>query len=118
MYTNFSYHYAKLTTLAERYIEELNDFNKNILQSEKKVLLLFGNALDNESLDFRTLLEEVNIELVNEYKIINVDTATKKNLVGKYEIKNVPAVVVLNQGEEIKRLKCTFDKEQLKGQLC
>lgn len=108
---------ATAAVAAERYIEELNNFNENILQSEKKVLLLFGNALSNENLEFRTLLEEVNRELVNEYKIINVDTATKKNLVEKYEIKDVPAVIVLDQGKEIKRLNCTLDKEQLKSQL-
>lgn len=109
---------ATAAVAAERYIEELNDFNKNVLQSEKKVLLLFGNTLVNESLEFRTLLEEVNRELANAYKIVNVDMATKKNFVEKCEIKDVPAVVVLNQGEEIKRLKCTLDKEQLKSQLC
>jgi thioredoxin reductase (NADPH) len=108
---------ATAAVAAERYIEELNDFSKNVLQSEKRVLLLFGDALVNESLKFRTLLEEVNRELTNDYRIVNVDIATKKNLIDKYGIKNVPAVVVLDQGEEIKRLKCTFDKEQLKSQL-
>ena len=47
---------ATAAVAAERYIEELNSFNTNVLQSEKKVLLLFFNALNNESLQFSTLL--------------------------------------------------------------
>jgi len=105
---------ATAAVAAERYIEELNDFNKIVMKSEKKVLLLFGNDLLNESLEFEMLLEEVNRELDNDYKIVKVDMTKKKSLVKKYGIKNVPAVVVLDQGKEIKRLKCTLDKEQLK----
>jgi len=43
--------------------------------------------------------------------------ATKKNLAGKYEIEKVPAVVVLDKGEEIKRLDCSLDKEKIKSEL-
>lgn len=102
---------------AERYIEELNDFNESILKSEKRVLLLFLDALVNENLRFRTLLEEVNRELVDCYRIKEVNIATKKNLIGKYNVRNVPEIIVLDHGNEIKRLKYTMDKEQLKSQL-
>lgn len=108
---------ATAAVAAERYIEELNDFNENVLQSEKRVLLLFENALVNESLELEMLLEEVNRELDNHYKIVKMDMAIKKSIAEKYGIKNVPAVIVLDQGKEIKRLKCTMNKEQLKSQL-
>lgn len=109
---------ATAAVAAERYIEELNSFNANVLQSDKKVLLLFFNALVNESLEFSTLLEELNSENGNEYKIVKVDMASKKNLAEKYDVKMAPAVVVLDQGKEIKRLECTMDKEKLKTQFC
>lgn len=51
---------ATAAVAAERYIEELDAFNSNVLQSEKKVLLLFFNAQDNASLSYRTVLEEIN----------------------------------------------------------
>lgn len=108
---------ATAAVAAERYIEELNNFNENVLQSEKRVLLLFENALVNESLELEMLLEEVNRELDNHYKIVKMDMATKKSIAEKYGIKNVPAVIVLDRGKEIKRLKCTMNKEQLKSQL-
>ena len=102
---------------AERFIEEQSAFNTNVLQSEKKVLLLFFNALNNESLKFSTLLEKVNLELLNSYKVVKVDMATKKNLAHKYYIEKVPSVVVLDKGLEIKRLDCFVDEEKLKSQL-
>lgn len=108
---------ATAAVAAERYIEEVNDFNESILKSEKRVLLLFLDALVNENLKFRTLIEEVNRELVDYYRIKEVDIATKKNLIGKYNVRNVPEIIVLDHGNEIKRLKYTMDKEQLKSQL-
>ncbi|EKQ56826.1 MULTISPECIES: thioredoxin-disulfide reductase [unclassified Clostridium] len=108
---------ATAAVAAERYIEELNSFNEDVLKSEKKVLLLFSDALVNKSLEFRTLLEEANRELNDTYRIVEVDTSRKKNLVEKYAIKNAPEVVVLEQGKEINKLEYTLDREQLKSQL-
>jgi len=109
---------ATAAVAADRYIEELNDFNTNIVKNDKKILLLFFNVLVNESLEFSTLLERIISENGDEYKICKVDMATKKNLAGKYEIGKIPAVVVLDKGKEIKRLDCSMDKEKLKSQLC
>ncbi|EGW41871.1 FAD-dependent oxidoreductase [Desulfosporosinus sp. OT] len=108
---------ATAAVAAERYIEEWNSFNTNVLQSEKKVLLLFFNALNNESLQFSTLLEEVNKELAENYKVVKIDISTKKNLAQKYGIEKIPAVVVVDKDKEIKQLICSLDKENLKTQL-
>ncbi|EGW39114.1 FAD-dependent oxidoreductase [Desulfosporosinus sp. OT] len=108
---------ATAAVAAERYIEELNAFNTNVLQSEKKVLLIFFNALNTESIKFSSLLEEANLELPQSYKIVKVDMATKKNLAKKFGIERVPSVVVLNEGQKIKQLDYSMDKEKLKSQL-
>lgn len=108
---------AVAAVAAERYIEELNAFNTNIVQSDKKVLLLFFNALNNQSLEFSTLLEETNQELGERYKVVKVDMATKKNLAQKFRIEQVPSIVLLDKGVEFKRLDCSVGKEKLKTQL-
>jgi thioredoxin reductase (NADPH) len=108
---------ATAAVAAERYIEEVDAFNKNVLQSEKKVLLVFFNALVNQSLELSTLIEELNREEGKRYKIVKVDMATKKNLAQKYGIEKASAVVVLDKGKEIKRLDCSMDKEKLRSQL-
>ena len=109
---------ATAAVAAERYIEEMKAFNLNVLESNKQVLLLFYNALDNCSLEFGTSLEEVNNELLERYKIVKVDLTTKRNLAQKYGIEKVPSVVVLDKGQEVKRLDCSTTIENLKSQVC
>lgn len=108
---------ATAAVAAERYIEEQNAFQQNVLQSEKKVLLLFFDAFNQESLEFSTLLEEVNLELPERCKIVKIDMATKKNLARKYQIDKAPSVVLLDKGQEMERLDCCADKDKLKSQL-
>ena len=108
---------ATAAVAADRYIQEQAAFNSDVLQSDKKVLLLFFNARNDESLEFSGLLEEVNRELAGCYKIVKVDMATKKKLAHVYKIEMAPSVVVLDKGYEIKRLECSADKERLIAQL-
>lgn len=109
---------ATAAVAAERYIEELDAFQKNIANSDKKVLLVFFSASNTESLEFCSCMEGLQQEYSEEYKIVKVDMATKKNLAEKYEVKTVPAVVVLDKGEKIKELECSMDKDKLKTQFC
>lgn len=108
---------ATAAVAAERYLEELQHFNAHILQNDKKVVLLFFNALVNESLEFSSLLEGILSEWGNDYKLFKVDMATKKSLAGKYGIEKAPAVVVLDKGAVSKHLDCCMDKEKLIAQL-
>jgi len=109
---------ATAAVAAERYIEELDAFQKDIANSEKRVLLVFFSASNTESLEFSTYMEELQQEHSEEYKIVKVDMATKKNLAEKYEVKTVPAVVLLDKGKKIKELECSMDKDKLKTQIC
>ncbi|MCB8815250.1 FAD-dependent oxidoreductase [Desulfosporosinus shakirovi] len=96
---------ATAAVAAERYIEELNDFNRNVMQSEKRVLLLFFNAQDNESLNYCSALEKSTKEDGLDCKIVSVDMATKKNLAEKYAVKSIPSVLVLDKGMESHRFE-------------
>ena len=108
---------ATAAVAAERYLEELQHFNANILLNDKKVVLLFFNALVNESLEFSSILEGILTEQGHDYKLFKVDMATKKSLAGKYGIEKAPAAVVLDKGAVSKRLDCCMDKEKLIAQL-
>lgn len=108
---------ATAAVAAERYIEEVDAFHKDVLQSDKKVLLVFFNALVNQSLEFCTLIEELNREEGEAYKIVKVDLATKKNLAQKYAIDQAPSAILLEKGQEIKRIEGLMNKENLRAQL-
>lgn len=108
---------ATAAVAAERYIEEMNDFKVNVMQSDKKVLLLFFNAQVTESLTFNSLIEELNAEHGNAYKLVKVDMATKKTLAAEYAIEKVPAAVVLDQDKIVQKIPCVMDKEMMKTHL-
>ncbi len=108
---------AVAAVAAERYIEEMEAFQNNILNSDKKVLLVFFNAAMTESLAFCTLLEEVQKDYTDTYKMVKVDMATKKSLAEKYGIAKAPSVVILNKGEKLKELECSMDKNNIKSQI-
>ena len=103
---------------AEKYIEELNDFNEVIVKSDKPIILQFFNPMSNDCLNFGTLLEQVVTEGGSQYKIVKVNMLAKKTLAKKYGIKELKrAVVVLKQGEVVNQLDCKIDMENLESQL-
>ncbi|MEL7567215.1 MAG: thioredoxin-disulfide reductase [Dehalobacterium sp.] len=108
---------ATAAVAAERYIEEMNEFKEKVLQCKRKSLLLFFHPEVKESLEFGTLLEEVIKDHREEYKIVGVDVSTKKTLADIYRIKEVPSVVMICNGEKMKQLECSLDKEKIKYQL-
>lgn len=108
---------ATAAVAAERYIEELESFQKDILNCDKKVLLAFFNAANAKSLEFISLMEGLYREHCEGYKLVKVDTTTKKSLAKKYGISSVPAVVVLDQGVKVRELECSMDEAALAGQL-
>lgn len=113
---------ATAAVAAERYIEEMDAFRNSIVNSEKKVLLVFFNAKDTDSLEFCSCLEEVAKGYKGDYKLVKVDMATKKSLAEKYGIANVPTVLVVDKGQKVKELKLEYkcsciDKAALIAQL-
>ncbi|SFG63327.1 thioredoxin reductase (NADPH) [Desulfotomaculum arcticum] len=108
---------ATAAVAAERYVEEINDFKANVLESEKSIILSFFNPMVEESLSFNTVLEKAVSESGDRYKIVKADISRKKTLAEKYGIKAAPAGVVLDKGAVIKQLDCSMDIKILNAQL-
>lgn len=108
---------ATAAVAAERYIEEIDNFYQNVLESQEPVILSFFNPMIEESLSFNTLLEKFICANNNKYKIVKVDVSRKKILAEKYDIKEVPAAIILNKGKLVKQIDCSINEEKLKAQL-
>lgn len=106
---------ANAAVAAERYIDELDDFRKNVLECESPVILSFFSPMVEESLAVNTALEKANTD--GNYKIVKIDISRKKMLAEKYSITTAPAAIVLDKGEVVKQLNCSLDVEKLKSQL-
>ncbi|MFZ7104556.1 MAG: thioredoxin-disulfide reductase [Peptococcaceae bacterium] len=107
---------ATAAVAAERYLEELADFHKNILENES-VILSFFNPLMDDSLAFNTILEKTVLESEGKYKLVKVDISRKKTLSAKYGVKKAPAALLLKKGAMIRKLKFSTDPEEIKAQL-
>ena len=109
---------AIAATAAERYIEEQHDFQVNVVESDKPVLLAFWTQYYNDSLEKITAVDEANTALGGKYKYMEIDFARKKNLAKRYGIEinddKHAAVIVVEKGELKKELDLEKDaKEQL-----
>jgi len=108
---------ATAAVAAERYIEEVNDFRANVLESDKPVILSFFNPVVERSLAFNTVLEKAVSQSGSKYKIVKVDISRKKMLAEKYGVKEVPFSIVLDKGAAIKQLNCAMDPDKFYTQL-
>ena len=98
---------AIAATAAERYIEELKDFNTRILGSEKPVLLAFWAQDYAGSLETIQAVEAKNSE-TGERLFVEVDYLRKKTLAKKYGIvlsEDKPAEIIeIVKGEKVREV--------------
>ena len=96
---------AIAATAAERYIEELKDFNTRVLGSDKPVLLAFWSQEYAGSLEAIQAVEAKNAE-TGDHMFVEVDYMRKKTLAKKFDIvldENQPAKILELVGGEVKR---------------
>ena len=87
---------AIAATAAERYIEEVKDFNTRILGSEKPVLLAFWSQEYDGSLEAIQAVDAKNAE-TGSHMYVEVDYMRKKTLANKFNItlsEKKPAVLI------------------------
>ncbi|MDR2549533.1 MAG: FAD-dependent oxidoreductase [Desulfobulbus sp.] len=104
---------ATAAVAAERYIDEVKEFNDNISNSEKTVLLVFFDPKLAESLEFLSMMERVNGTLNSKFNVVKIDVSMKKNLFKKYGVTTVPAIVAIERGNVFERVDPALDESAL-----
>lgn len=104
---------ATAATVAERYIEEMEDFRKNVVESEKPVLMGFWSQDYNGSLDKMGAVDLANKNAGEKYKFIEVDYNRKRSMAKKFGVvidneKNA-VVLELSRGEKVRELDLNGD---------
>lgn len=104
---------ATAATAAERYIEEMEDFRKNVVESEKPVLMGFWCQDFNGSLDKMGAVDLANKNAGDKYKFIEVDYNRKRSMAKKFGIVIDPeknaAVIELSRGQKVRELDLNGD---------
>lgn len=109
---------AIAATAAERYIEEQQDFQENIIDADKPVLMGFWSPEFNDSLEKMGQVDEANRNGGDKYKFVEVDITRKKGWAKKFGIEVSPEqtarLIELKQGKLVRELALN---EDLRGQL-
>lgn len=109
---------AIAATAAERYIEEQKDFQENIVESAKPVLMGFWSPEYGDSLEKMGKVDEANRESGDNYKFVEVDITRKKGWAKKYGIEvsaeKTARVIELQAGKLVRELDLAAD---LRGQM-
>lgn len=108
---------AVAAVAAEKYIEEMETFKQQVLESEKPVLLAFWAPQVEASFAAVGMLEGLVEEMNHSVTLVKMDTYRNKKIAARYNITDIPAVVVLNKGEVLGSFSGDFSKEQVSALL-
>lgn len=76
---------AIAATAAERYIEEMEDFKREVLESPKPVLLTFWNPEYQDGLNLLSAISAANQDANFPCKVIELDVTRKQSLAMRYQ---------------------------------
>lgn len=79
-----------------------NNFEKEVLKSDKPVLVDFSATWCPPCQALHPILEELADEQ-DEFKIVTVDIDDCAELAGEYGVSSIPCIVVFDNGKEIER---------------
>jgi thioredoxin 1 len=79
-----------------------DNFDKEVLQSEKRVLVDFNAEWCGPCKMMKPVLEEISTSN-NEIKIVSINVDDEDELASKYNISSIPCLVLIENGEEINR---------------
>jgi thioredoxin 1 len=79
-----------------------NNFEKEVLKSEKKVLVDFNADWCGPCKMLKPVIEEF-AESQDEIKVVSVNIDDEEDLAEEYNVSSIPCLVVFEEGKEVKR---------------
>ena len=89
------------------------DFQEEVIHSEIPVLVDFWAERCGPCRALKPILEVIDRESNNQFKVVKVDVDDNMDLASTYRISSIPTVIVFNNGKEINRLIGLQSKENL-----
>jgi thioredoxin 1 len=93
------------------------DFDAEVLQSLRPVLVLFWAPWSNPCQKFAPVLDEVAVDCAGRIKIIKINTDDHPTLRRRYEIEFIPTLLCFERGKESMRIVGITSKEIILCQL-
>lgn len=86
-----------------------HNFQKEVLDCPYLVMVNFWVNWSNECKRMRSLIKELEQQLDEHYKIVEVNWEIEKQLADKYQVYGVPSLLVFEKGKLVGRYSGTLD---------
>ena len=93
-----------------------DNFTQEVMQSDKPVLIDFWASWCGPCRMVGPIIEELANEVTNA-KIGKVNVDMEEALANKFDIRNIPTIIVVKNGKEVKRVVGVRSKDELKALL-
>jgi thioredoxin 1 len=90
-----------------------SDWDTEVLQSDKPVLVDFWAEWCGPCHQVAPVLEEIAAEKSGQLKIAKVDVDQNPDIARNYKVMSIPTLLLIQDGEEKKRIVGAKNKEQL-----
>ncbi len=91
---------------------KVKQISKNILESNKVILLIFYTKIFSPCIELLNLLESITINK-EKVEIYIIDYDKNKDISKNFEISSLPAIVIFKNGNEIERFTGSQTKQQI-----
>ncbi len=94
-----------------------NNFNEEVLNSEKMVLVDFWASWCGPCRMMSPVIDEVAEEMGDSIKVGKINIDEERDLAIKYDVMSIPTFIVFKNGNEVGRSVGVQDKEEIKAML-
>jgi thioredoxin 1 len=94
-----------------------NEFNSEVLNSNEVVLVDFSAEWCGPCKMLAPIIDELSNEMEGKSKVFKIDVDQSGDIAQKYNIMNVPTVMIFKNGEVVEKVVGFQPKEVLKGKL-
>ncbi|MBI9031425.1 thioredoxin-disulfide reductase [bacterium] len=89
---------AVAAVVAEKYIEEEENWNKKVKNSIDPVLVAFWSPIDSNSMEAMSELEKMHSAQTST-KLVKIDAYINQRIASKYGVSNIPTILRIENGE-------------------
>lgn len=105
---------AVAAVAAEKYLDEMEHFQRQVLENEKPVLLAFWAPQSEESIRALSLLEKMTEESAGKLALVKLDTYRNKKTSATYHVTQIPSVILFEKGEVKGRIDKLSDPSEVR----
>ncbi|MEW6623826.1 MAG: thioredoxin-disulfide reductase [Bacillota bacterium] len=98
---------------ADKYLAEEEGFREQVLEADEPVLVAFWSPQNEKSIEFVSNLEQ-NLDEIGHVKLVKIDVYRNQLVANRYEVKEIPALLIINKGQLVGRLPGEFNVKTIK----